>query len=389
MSSLLLATALEHDDGSSNSECEAAACDKQDEEPLQEAMSHTATEGMHMVMCSGDPTKGGNKKKQSEVACAGKPANKCKVDATFIQADGRDCMLQCIFADGECIPLWPQYVHRTTEWKFVRVDRQEPWVIQLIVASRKYVLRGYEPQKHVDKHKPFARSLISQVCNDLLREFRRAVVEAKKMHKESTGEQFPDVLAIRIHDCEVIAPVHARHFHIRADENAVKWIQTGFRRAVKDYLAVELQAISHTAAKVDGGKPMSMLNMRAGVRDKIRWVPESCSWRLKFKGADGMDLQYCNENGISLTIPPYIQKDEFKEAREKTFHDACLVWNAVDKSGRRRIKLSDRPLNVQMVPVNRNMAMSHTESDCESEASRCFIDDPVLFGDGDDDDIPS
>ena len=86
---------------------------------------------------------------------------------------------------------------------------------------------------------------------------------------------------IRMYDCEVIASAHARRLHIRADEKAVTWVQSGLRRSVKAYLDVELRAMSHIASKTDVDQVFSVLNMRAGVRDKIRWMPEKRKWSLK------------------------------------------------------------------------------------------------------------
>ena len=87
------------------------------------------------------------------------------------------------------------------------------------------------------------------------------------------------------------------------------------------------------------------------------------------------DKVYCKENGISVTIPPHLEDDEFLAARENAFLNACRVWNAVDQSGRRRIMMPERPLKVQMVPVPQSKAMNHAESDRESEASSCPHDE--------------
>ena len=81
MASHLLEPALKSDDSSTSTDCEAATCDRKDEEPVQEAMSHTATEVMHAASdeaishknCS-DQKKGGKNKRQSGLADAGKSA---------------------------------------------------------------------------------------------------------------------------------------------------------------------------------------------------------------------------------------------------------------------------------------------------------------------------
>ena len=104
-------------------------------------------------------------------------------------------------------------------------------------------------------------------------------------------------MAIAMYDCEVIAAAHARHFYILVNEKAVNWIQTGLRRIVKDYLGVKLQAMSHTATIPDGDQPFSMIVMKAGVRDKINWLPEACTWGLKFKGEIGADKNIARRTG--------------------------------------------------------------------------------------------
>ena len=263
--------------------------------------------------------RGGKKKRQSGVADVGKSAKKGKVEPTFTPASGTDGMLQCIFVEGECIPLWPQYLHRTTAENFIKVGTKESWVLQLMVASRKSVLRGYEEHSHGKKKKPFAKALVNSVCSELVHEFRRVVSKARTKRNGSPKEQAQGVLGIKMHDCEVIVSAHARQLHIRADEKAVTWIQSGLRRSVKVFLDVELRAMSHIASKIDDDQLFSVHNMRAGVRDKIIWMPETCRWMIKFKGELNADNVYCKNSGISVNIPVRLQDDEFRFAREKAF----------------------------------------------------------------------
>ena len=236
------------------------------------------------------------------------------------------------------------------------------------------MLRGSEPPKHGKQQTPFARDLITSFCADLLHEFRIAlgdVRQKKAREKETISKKVTcvDCVTIKMHDCEVIAAANARHFYILVNEKAVNWIQTGLRRIVKDYLGVKLQAMSHTATISDGDQPFSMIVMKDGVRDKIMCLPKECAWNLKCKGEIGADTKYCEKNNMTFSIPSYVRDDEFLDAREKAFIDACTVWNAVDTSGRRRIKLPERRLNVKMVPVLESKAMSHTESDGEFETN--------------------
>ena len=88
---------------------------------------------------------------------------------------------------------------------------------------------------------------------------------------------------------------------------------------------------------------------------------------MKFKGEIGDDIKDCKTNKIHLAIATHLCDDQFLVNREQAFLDAARVWNAIDKSGRKRITIPERPLKVQMVPVPYSEAMSHTESDRESE----------------------
>ena len=301
-----------------------------------------------------------NKKRQSDVKHAGNTAKKCKVEPAFVQAANIDGMHQCLFVDGECIPLWPQYLHKTAEGRFIRVDRMEAWLIQFMVASRRHAVRGREPG---EKNKTFARSLVRSVCDNLLNEFRRLVLQRNK-------ERHQGMLTIRMNDCEVFASAFARHFYILLDERAMIWIKKGLRRAVAEYFDAELLAVSHKAMKPDCDQFDSMVNMRAGVRDKVYWVPEKCKWCLRFKDANGVwssdDRNYCKDHDKSLEIPTHLKDGDFKNARELAFRDACHVWNAIDKSGRRRIQLPEKVLNVSMVPV---LTTSDPDSEAELERS--------------------
>ena len=131
-----------------------------DDEPSQGAMGHAATEGMH---AAGDEAishtrllaaEGGTKKRQAPVEVLRALAKKCKPQPAFTQVQGKAGKLQCIFCEGQCIPLWPQYVHRTDTAKlFIRVDRNEAWMNELMIRSKKSLARGYEPQQHGEEQK--------------------------------------------------------------------------------------------------------------------------------------------------------------------------------------------------------------------------------------------
>ena len=74
MSAYLLAAALDCDDGVISTDCEAATCDAKAEQPLQDAMSHTATEEMHAASVEAishksnrHPQSGGKKKGSTDL----------------------------------------------------------------------------------------------------------------------------------------------------------------------------------------------------------------------------------------------------------------------------------------------------------------------------------
>ena len=348
----------------------AFACD--DETLLDEAMSHTATEGMQDATDEAishksclDPDNAGGKKRQSGGAVGGTAAKKNKPEPMFHAATGADGMLQCMFVEGEYVPLWPQYADRIAKCNFVRVGAQEEWVIQFMVASRKAVVQEKEKDEPPGKKKMWTRKFVKCVCDELLCEFKRAVLDARTNPAEPTGQHESGLLGIKMHGCDVIASAHARHFCIQATAQSVAWIQNGLKNRVKAYIDRELRAMGQAV----GEHVPSMLNMRAGVREKIMWMPETCRWSLKFKGEIGEDKIYCKANRINLAIQTHLCDAEFLVAREKAFLDAARVWNAIDKSGRKRITVPERPLQVQMVPVPYSEAMSHTDSDRESEHS--------------------
>ena len=381
MSAHLLAAALACDEGST-SECEAASRDGKDENLVHKAMSHTAADGMQDATDEAishkscpDPKDAGGKKRPSGGAVGGKAAKKNKVEPMFTAAAGVDGEIHCIFVDGLCIPLWPQYVERSAVGNFIKVGAQEEWVIQFMVALRKSAAQDKEKDASGKDKKKWTKHFVKCVCDELLHEFKRAVGVARAPKTRTMDEPGQGLLGIKMHDCDVIASSHARYFCIQATEKSVEWIQSGLRQSVKKYIDGELGAMSHTSSTSAYDNVPSMINMRAGVRDKIMWVPEKCRWSVKYKGELGEDKKYCDKNEISLAVPMHLCNDEFLHARETAFLNAMVVWNAVDTSGRKRIAGWERPLNVQMVPVPYSSAMSHTGSDHERTGSDVESDD--------------
>ena len=85
------------------------------------------------------PIGGKEKKRKSRVAGGGTIAKKATMENRNLKvASGADGLIQSIFVEGVCIPMWPQYVDgRNT---FIRIGTQEAWVNQFMVALRKAVV---------------------------------------------------------------------------------------------------------------------------------------------------------------------------------------------------------------------------------------------------------
>ena len=360
MSSRLIAACMKIDGSNISTDYEP---DGNDEKPLQEGVRNTAGGVMHAAsdeaISHKNEATSHKRKRQSRDADDGKAAKISKVEMAFQPAAAPAKFLRCIFVDEEVIPLWPQYLHRACPGNFIRFGTREPWLTNFMAASRKSFLRGYEPQDRgekdkVEKDKAFSRVLVKSVCNKLSLELRRVLCEARKEHRRvhsSSRKRSPGVVTIKMHHCEVNASDHARVLYILADDSAVNWIHKGLHQAVKAYLEVELRAISHIQSPSDSGKHFPMHCNNNGVRDKIHWMPDKSAWGVKFDGMVGDDKRYSEENGLNLSVSLSYGNDKYKEMRMNAFHDACMVWNAVDQSGKKRVQRYPRPLNVQMLPV--------------------------------------
>ena len=77
------------------------------------------------------------------------------------------------------------------------------------------------------------------------------------------------------------------------------------------------------------------------VNDKVYWQPQGLTWKLNFEGGEEAEKTYCRENNITLCVSEGLDVVDFALQRQTAFRDACRVWNAVDRSGRRRIHLVD------------------------------------------------
>ena len=320
-------------------------------------------------------------------------AGESKVDQAFTPEDLVDGNVQCVCLDSECIPLYPQYKHRTQEGRFVRVGKWEPWVMRVIAVCRKSALKqkGYEPQKGQDKKASLTRKLVSHVVTELHSDFRQILKEARKEFKKiCTLKHFPEVCSIKMHGCEVVAStMTTRHLYILADDTATKWIHRGIAPAVQNYIEKELKTMSFDFSPPPHDEKFSEVGFRAGVRDKVYWRPHICAWQVKAKCEKGEQKRYCAEKGYDLFVPRSIGgSQEFKAAKDVAFHNACLVWNALDKSQKPRIKLIERPLQAPMQYLHKRKAMSHTDSEPDSsteatedsesgDANSCGLMEPI------------
>ena len=132
---LLLAAIMAEEDLFTDGEEAAALADGslngKDEEGVAEAISHK-------------PTSGQQKKRKSPAVAIShkkKPNLENRNLKPVTRADG---LIQSIFVEDVCIPMWPQYVDEAATCNFIRIGTQEDWVNQFMVASRKAVKQGNE-----------------------------------------------------------------------------------------------------------------------------------------------------------------------------------------------------------------------------------------------------
>ena len=110
---------------------------------------------------------------------------------------------------------------------------------------------------------------------------------------------------------------------------------------------------------------MCTTGSRFGLCDKIHWMPEKMAWGLKFNAAPGADKRYCREHRISMAVDFHATGEIFQSSRREAFDAACRVWNAVDTSGKQRIK-ADADSGMKIVPV---LAISHEGEESEMAGS--------------------
>ena len=129
MSGHLLSAALAADEDLS-SDSEAGSVNGKGEKSVPEAISHTPL------------TPKVKKRKSSGSGGATAPKKPTRCNRNLEPTVGVDGLVQTIFVEGVCIPLWPQYRDVSTLNSFIRIGPQEDWFIQFMVASRKAVAQA-------------------------------------------------------------------------------------------------------------------------------------------------------------------------------------------------------------------------------------------------------
>ena len=124
-----------------------------------------------------------------------------------------------------------------------------------------------------------------------------------------------------------------------------------------DYIDDQLRGIRHSTPT-----PTPHIQWTDGIRDKVSWMPQDSKWILKYDGPSGAHERYCEEKSITFEVQADLEEDEYRIARQKTFFNACCAWNHIDESARMWIILPEHQLNVDIVPMLENTAMSHAES---------------------------
>ena len=390
MSSDLVLLALDVDDGSEIAvlgEVEAKVppgpspiqAMSQQVEQTEHSQVSTPKEAMsqHVVAAAGDEPTGEGKKKKRKAAGETEPSVKvAKTTPKLQEAPGIDGVLHCIFVHGECIPLWPQYKLAGTDTMFIKVAPHELWLAQFTTACRKHALRGYEQTK--DKKVRFGRNLAKVVCREMLLEFGRVLKVARKSYKK-----VPDALPVNLHGCELVAFPCARQLSVVADVATARLIQTEFHKEVTQLLAAELQAMSQPAALAEASMGFSTQAQRAGVRDKIHWIPEKCKWGLRVNVSMAVVRDYCKDHSLCLEVESVLSGDEFLRAQQEAFYHACLAWNALDKSSKPRIKAREPFLSRPVVELSHKMAAISQHADSEEEGdSDASSDEPEVAEEG-------
>ena len=127
------------------------------------------------------------------------------------------------------------------------------------------------------------------------------------------------------------------------------------------YIELQMRAIRERQPIPDTTKYKHILS-KDGIRDKVIWMPTDNKWILMYVGEAGADEKYCTEKNITFQVQADLEDGEYMIARQKAFVNACIAWNAIDKSKRKKIRLSPHELDVNFVPKLDDTDLFHAGS---------------------------
>ena len=140
------------------------------------------------------------------------------------------------------------------------------------------------------------------------------------------------------------------------------------------YIELQMRAIRERQPIPETTKYKHILS-KDGIRDKVIWMPTDHEWILRYNGEAGAHEKYCTETNITFQVQEDLEDGEYRIAQQKAFVNACIAWNEIDKSSRKRIRLHPHQLDVNIVPKLDNTDMFHAESGRGSDEESASYDD--------------
>ena len=166
------------------------------------------------------------------------------------------------------------------------------------------------------------------LCKKLLLEFKKVAAETEDKYKKQYKKEFPSELAVTLGGCLISASTCTRQLLIRVGEAVNKWIHEGFHSFVLKHVEEELKtmkAMSQPLIACGEEKVFRYSGSALGVRDKILWAPETCSWNLKLQKPKHNVPDFCLKNPLHLKVSYGLVGEEYKKARGQIF--AMHVWH--------------------------------------------------------------
>ena len=284
-----------------------------------------------------------------------------------------DGMLEFFNEAGECLGTV------SCKTPFFRVSAWEQWLIQYCALARKKMSRGFAALQKRSINS--GRHTKGNLCKALLVDFRKTVEKAKHAHKKKTWSRFPAEFEVDFNGKRIHVHSSTLHIMVRADEKAVAWIRHEFDRVVQQHLTVEMSnaVTAGEYARCGEDKIDSYTGLAIGVRDKIVWKPELLRWVLKSKGNEDINiLQHCREHNLNICVDESLNRDEFKQERNRCLYNACIAWNQLDKSKAHRIKLpavGETCTSISVVPPDSDLDTSDSDTDSDSDIESAVFAD--------------